>query len=142
MRSNKPKAIRFQEWVCQDILPQLRKTGKYEMHNKKCIQLLNSQKSTCNMLLKHFPNDDIVKERVKNCLLNTLEETQINPNQTKFCDLTQILRDMNYPVYLKQPWDFTGLGQHVSKSYKSTYKKLPKKTSKYCNGSSRELNCS
>lgn len=29
MRSNKPEAERFQDWVCQEVLPQIRKTGQY-----------------------------------------------------------------------------------------------------------------
>jgi prophage antirepressor-like protein len=30
MRSNKPEAEQFQDWVCQEVLPQIRKTGRYE----------------------------------------------------------------------------------------------------------------
>ena len=30
MRSSKPDAARFQDWVFRDVLPQIRKTGKYE----------------------------------------------------------------------------------------------------------------
>mgnify|MGYP001611890435 CR=1 FL=1 len=29
MRSNKPEAERFQDWVCQEVVPQIRKTGTY-----------------------------------------------------------------------------------------------------------------
>ena len=31
MRSNKPNALSFQRWVCEDILPSIRKTGCYSM---------------------------------------------------------------------------------------------------------------
>lgn len=30
MRSNKPEAERFQEWIYGDVIPSIRKTGKYE----------------------------------------------------------------------------------------------------------------
>jgi prophage antirepressor-like protein len=30
MRSDKPQAEPFQDWVCGDVLPQIRKTGRYE----------------------------------------------------------------------------------------------------------------
>lgn len=31
MRSDKPQAETFQDWVCEDVLPAIRKTGKYEV---------------------------------------------------------------------------------------------------------------
>lgn len=31
MRSNLPKAIEFQDWVVEEVLPSIRKTGKYEL---------------------------------------------------------------------------------------------------------------
>lgn len=32
MRSDKPQAEPFQDWVCGEVLPSIRKTGKYEIH--------------------------------------------------------------------------------------------------------------
>ena len=34
MRSNKPELEPFQEWVCEDVLPSIRKTGEYKMNHK------------------------------------------------------------------------------------------------------------
>lgn len=31
MRSNLPNAIKFQDWVCDEVLPSIRKTGKYSI---------------------------------------------------------------------------------------------------------------
>lgn len=31
MRSNKPIAIKFQEWICEIVIPSIRKTGEYKM---------------------------------------------------------------------------------------------------------------
>jgi len=47
MRSNKPVAQKFQEWVCEDVLPSIRKTGEYKFQKKlddkeKEISHLNS----------------------------------------------------------------------------------------------------
>lgn len=33
MRSDKPQAEAFQDWVCEEVLPSIRKTGKYENPN-------------------------------------------------------------------------------------------------------------
>lgn len=30
MKSNKPEAVRFQNWIATDVLPQIRKTGQYK----------------------------------------------------------------------------------------------------------------
>ena len=34
MRSNKPEALDFQDWICQDVIPSIRKSGKYEITHK------------------------------------------------------------------------------------------------------------
>lgn len=41
MRSNKPIALKFQEFVCEDILPTIRKTGEYNL--KKQLSEKNTQ---------------------------------------------------------------------------------------------------
>ena len=152
MRSNKPQALNFQRWVCEDILPSIRKSGQYVVSASsqptKSIQLLNSQQETCKMLMKYFPNDDLVKERVKHCLISSLADSQsstgsntkaITMNQT-FTDLTSILRDMQYPVNTKNAWNFSGLGGYISKKYRHKFKRAPKKSDKYCNGADRSIN--
>ena len=34
MRSDKEKAVKFQDWVCGEVVPSIRKTGKYELTEK------------------------------------------------------------------------------------------------------------
>ncbi|WP_249961111.1 BRO-N domain-containing protein [Histophilus somni] len=34
-RSNKPEAVEFQNWVFEEVLPQIRKTGKYQLKPKQ-----------------------------------------------------------------------------------------------------------
>jgi prophage antirepressor-like protein len=38
MRSNQHDAERFQTWVCEEVLPQIRKTGKYSAQSKAAPQ--------------------------------------------------------------------------------------------------------
>jgi prophage antirepressor-like protein len=40
LRSDKPEAIKFQEWICEDVLPTLRKTGQYKMQQHKPFEQL------------------------------------------------------------------------------------------------------
>nr|WP_321484272.1 BRO family protein [uncultured Cohaesibacter sp.] len=35
MRSDKPQAKKFQDWVTRDVLPTIRKTGQYNVHAAK-----------------------------------------------------------------------------------------------------------
>ena len=39
MRSNKPIAQKFQEWVCDDVLPNIRKKGEYRMNEEYQLKL-------------------------------------------------------------------------------------------------------
>lgn len=43
MRSNKPNAEKFQEFVCEEVLPSIRKTGSYTLENKYKFILENNR---------------------------------------------------------------------------------------------------
>jgi prophage antirepressor-like protein len=53
MKSNKPEATKFMDWITEDILPSLRKTGEYKMktfdfakyENKNCLYIFNVDKT-------------------------------------------------------------------------------------------------
>ena len=54
MRSNKPSAETFQKWVVKDVLPAIRRTGKYEINRE------NINKEEYNLKL-----EDIKKQKAK-----------------------------------------------------------------------------
>ncbi len=37
MRSNLPNAVKFQDWVCEEVLPSIRKTGSYSLEIPKTL---------------------------------------------------------------------------------------------------------
>ena len=39
MRSNKPEALEFENWVTEEVLPTIRKTGKYDINKPKQLSL-------------------------------------------------------------------------------------------------------
>lgn len=39
MKSTKPEAEAFQDWVCEDVLPTIRKTGKYDISQSEYLKL-------------------------------------------------------------------------------------------------------
>jgi len=54
MRSNKPIAEKFQEWVCEEVLPSIRKKGEYKMKEmqEKISQLENENKEISRLILR------------------------------------------------------------------------------------------
>ena len=59
MRSNKPIAEKFQEFVCEEILPSIRKTGGYKLEDKYKFILENNRP-----LSQVMNNTDIDKEAI------------------------------------------------------------------------------
>lgn len=49
MRSDKPQAKKFQDWVTRDVLPTIRKTGQYNVHAEKVAK---GEMSLTEMTLK------------------------------------------------------------------------------------------
>ena len=157
MRSNKPQALNFQRWVCEDILPSIRKSGSYTMQQNKQLELVESQKDTCNMLMKYFPKDSIVQHKVKEYLINNLaitnkpistsNTTNVTSNthetntETIFYDITTILRKLNYPTWKKQTTALTGVGKYVAKKYRNHFNKNPQHTTRIIQGASRQCKC-
>ena len=76
LRSNMAKAKEFKKWVTNDVLPEIRKNGKYEFQNKKYEMLTFSikteydlHKKVVNFIRNNYP---------KAILIPTLGENQID----------------------------------------------------------------
>jgi len=50
MRSNKPIAQKFQEWICEEVLPSIRKTGEFKF--KKMLQEKDEEIKSLHKLVK------------------------------------------------------------------------------------------
>src|SRR5215813_382385 len=51
MRSNKTEAQRFQDWVCEEVLPAIRKTGKFDLMSASSLDRHPDLRATANLLL-------------------------------------------------------------------------------------------
>ena len=68
MRSNKAEAKRYQEWICEDVLPELRKTGTYTIHDhpirkKLTFNIQTEEDLQCkivNFIKNQYPNSIFV----------------------------------------------------------------------------------
>ena len=93
MRSNKPIALKFQEFVCEDILPTIRKTGEYKLKqlsekNKELQKELTSKENE----LASKENELALKE--KELELSWL--TKFNKKSVVYIGFIGIIEDKNY----------------------------------------------
>jgi len=76
MKSNKKEALDFQTWICEDVIPSIRKRGHYELDNqpirkKLCFKIENEfdlHTKLVNFIQNYYPSALIVA---------TLGETRI-----------------------------------------------------------------
>jgi prophage antirepressor-like protein len=71
MRSNKPNAERFQEYVCEDVLPSIRKTGSYSIDNKYKFILENNRPLSQVINITDMDKEAIQIEKIFNWSKNT-----------------------------------------------------------------------
>lgn len=50
MRSDKPQSQKFQEWICEDLLPTLRNTGEYKMNKEYQLKLEKLEQENENVI--------------------------------------------------------------------------------------------
>jgi prophage antirepressor-like protein len=105
MRSNKKVAQKFQEWVCGEVLPSLRKKGEYKMKEEYQLKLkeLEDEKLEKDKQIKKLQNQVLQKQKRtvysdKNCIYMIQDEFH-KKNRTyiigKAIDLTQRLTTYN-----------------------------------------------
>jgi prophage antirepressor-like protein len=78
MRSNKEIAQKFQEWVCEDVLPSLRKKGEYRMNEEYQLKLkeLEEEKLKIQRELEDKEHELEIKEEEKLQIKNELEDRE------------------------------------------------------------------
>ena len=86
MRSNKEKAIQFQAWVCNEVLPSIRKTGEYSIAKPVPVRTtfaiqneFDLQSKVVHFLKERYPetiysatlgeNQDTGSKRIRSCML-------------------------------------------------------------------------
>ena len=114
IRSNKPNAKEFQRWITKDVLPSIRKTGKYETNQTKEIENLTEINQLKRLLsysyytpekvisiIKWFyihehiaTNSDMTREKIENMLryINCNPPLKVN----EICKLLDISKTTFY----------------------------------------------
>lgn len=110
MRSNMPEARNFERWVVEDVLPQIRKTGKYAVRRK--IQFENPEDqakfeaakaelaSQCELFPNMMPSMTFPKpltEKINEAKRRLFDQGHTFPNNKEFVKflITRALEDLN-----------------------------------------------
>ena len=110
MRSNMPEARNFERWVVEDVLPQIRKTGKYAVRRK--IQFENPADqakfeaakaelaSQCELFPRMVPSVSLpadITEKINEAKRRLFDQGHTFPNNKEFVKflITRALEDLN-----------------------------------------------
>ena len=94
-KSNKPKAEEFANWVTDEVLPSIRKTGNYAIQNNDIIQMLVvSQKNIVNMLNTLSKTMDVLSKSINmdNQAYETSNIKDISDNK----ELQELIENQRY----------------------------------------------
>ena len=98
--SKMPKAEAFQDWIFEEVIPSIRKTGKYELKQPQNTELerckiIDSYVSMCSLLLKtSCENDDRDKLLVNDCMRNLIaNQKQITNGDTEEWSISRRLNE-------------------------------------------------
>jgi prophage antirepressor-like protein len=95
-RSDKPEAVKFQDWVFNEVLPALRKDGKYEIGQKQnqdiATNINNNNLPSCPHHNNYIETDNIPPE------LKNLEivKTDLNYNKERPCYWCPVICNCEY----------------------------------------------
>ena len=158
MRSNKPVAAEFQDWVTEEVLPSIRKTGKYEL-NKEHAQLIESKIKKNEIITKNTEITNNISmheffEKINDARamaicadnLRNLATTNTNiktiEDKSKLISISErIYNDMKRKPTKVEHNQLIKLGKLVSTEYQKRNNQPPTKCKKWCNGQDTEVNC-
>ena len=145
LRSKLDKAKKFKRWVTKDVLPSIRKTGKYEVPTpaeSDPLQERRLQLDEINTYMKVYETID--NPKLKTVIMDWMHNT-ISGQKTITDEADQYARDIT--DICKQEFGFTPdfgqkikIGQVLKKEYAKQFDEPLLKYEKYCNGSMRKVN--
>lgn len=138
-KSRKPVAKAFTKWVTSEVLPSLRKTGEYKMHDtsstiKQIEQLYNFHKEL------GLDERDVLfyKDQIRNEQLRLTTGQQPKEQKERVClPLSDMAKELGFNLNLNQ---LKALGSVVADKYKSKHGKAPIKREQHVEGASRMVN--
>ena len=152
MRSNKPEAERFQDWVCQEVLPQIRKTGSYAAP----VPLPPSRTAELAYLREHVAfladlgmcehrDKLMLADMARNLLTSGHMLPGVVPGEQHVPSMPFFVSDrvraLGYHLNRKQEASvMPGLGKRVKAEYRQRYGEDPHQSSRFVDGAVRPVN--
>lgn len=151
-RSNKPEAEKFQHWVFEEVLPQIRKTGKYEAPVALPARPTVADRITEVRLVAEFLEElgqltsrdklmfaDMIRTELVRSLTPPSNAPLALPAPEHF-DIAERIKHLNYRLPRKDERRLKGLvGREVAKEYRLRHKREPEKSSRYVDGAVRDV---
>jgi prophage antirepressor-like protein len=143
MSSKLEKAQDFQDWVFEEVLPSIRKTGKYEVPTPvDALQERRLKIDEVNMYLNVYDKIDNPKLKtvITDWMYNTISGQKViaEPSQQYARDITDICKEeFGFIPDMSQK---IKIGQVLKKAYIEEFDEPLLKYEKYCNGSMRKVN--
>lgn len=151
-RSNKPEAKRFRAWVFEDVLPAIRKTGRYEIAQPAALPPLSppSQREQLEsielgaQLLEMFGGmTDRDKLMFQDCVRNVMFSGQkLLPQYTGSYgfSVAERVTHLGYRLDRRQQASFYPvLGKRLATEYRSRHGAEPEKETRYVDGANRQV---
>lgn len=93
MRSDKPKAKMFRQWVINEVLPAIRKQGKYELQHNQALE---------NQAAKYsIPKLSKYKQEIIKTITNMEEKFECNCNELIEYEIIESFKDNHFEVIKK-----------------------------------------
>ena len=137
LTSRKPQAEPFQDWVCQEVIPQIRKTGSYSVNqqpelppNKKAVQVAHDVRD----ILDTLDDQPRLSQFLVDQALNAFPAAKNQLNGTPLRGVAEIAEEMGFPVSVNNR---SQLGKFV----KSQVGEMAEEEKRLCNGTMRLIKC-
>lgn len=138
-RSNKPEAESFTDLVAEEILPTIRKTGKYEITSAQPTPIINPALAASREIAEIFQNLDGISPRLAQRLtdirMNQLERdlgfAALPPCESPLLGAVEIAEDLGYKPDSNH---WSALGRCVAKAYRQAGLGEPAKEKRMLHG--------
>lgn len=136
--SKKTEAVKFKHWVTSEVLPSIRKMGKYEMTPERRLSLL---KDGLSILKDLGPLDErdalFIKTEVKNVLMNDVPTT----NKRREVPISDRIVQLGYKYRAKDKKTCMAIGVAMKNAYFEKHGCAPPKREQWVEGATRMVCC-
>ena len=151
LRSKMPIADKFSDWVVEEVLPSIRKTGSYTVpkndHDERRLKLAEDEERRRQdkerrrqVAALESITDAKLKQALTDRIMNELQGRKAIMDKTeKWARDIQTIAKEEYGETI----DFmyaSKLGTYIKNNFVKKYKRNPSKYNKFCNGCTRKVN--